>query len=260
MSIYKFFKKTFLIFFCLALLLLACPACSLLDLSGGDSGSSGGSGSSSSSYTATVHYYDSVTRSYTVKKGGSFTAEYLAEPGTRITGLYSQDGSQYASWDCKVSNWNSSSPTDLYAKYESVSTQPYHIATMNDEDPKKISVYETWGYKVSILEMDGKDDFVSACHCNPYSDLTFRMTFLGKGNGDDHKNDFFANITLGEEKIASISKENLGNSYATYTVSGTVKAKQLINQNFQLIVRANARYGYTDYAIKNVTLTATFSF
>ena len=218
----------------------------------------------SKEYTVTVKYYEDVSREYTVKQGDSLKAEQLAPSGKRIVGLFGVDNVQYADYTCKTDAWKSSYPTTLQAKYEEVSTKIIDFSddVVLDESPQKVSFYKeikiTRDY--SVPSTKEQRDFVAACQCNPYADLTITVTFLGKGNQPNRDNDFIATIIVADEVVTRMQEEKLAENYTKYTMKATVKAKQFTNGGYKLVVKATSRYGYENYTVKNFDVAYQFSF
>ena len=215
-----------------------------------------------SEYEVLVHYYDDITRSYTVRNYGTLNAEILAPSGHIVIGLFDESGVQYSMNDCVVDKWNSSFPTSLYAKYEKVTKTSYTLSKIGyDEDPKQVSFYSsrktTWDLN-SADTLDSK--IIQICECNPYSDVTITVTFMGKGKEAHNGNTFKYKVVVGEETIANFASDDLGDNYNTYTLSATIKAKQLINSGYEIKATASSNYGYEDYMVKNYVITLSFDF
>ena len=215
-------------------------------------------------YAVTIHYYDGITRSYTVYNRGNVNAEILAPSGYVIEGLYDESGVQYTMNDCIVENWSSSIPTTLYAKYKKIEKSSYTLSYIGlDEDPEKISFYKTKKVTWTLNSGDkNESEIINICKCNPYADLTITATFMGKGiNSQKYtQNTFKYYLIVNDETIASFKSENLGNDYTKYTVSGTIKAKQLMNSNYEIMFSVSSALGYEDYTVKNLTITFSFDF
>lgn len=217
---------------------------------------------SKSEYEVTVHYYDGITRSYTVHNYGALNAEILAPSGHIIVGLFDESGVQYSMDDCVIDNWKSNIPTTLYAKYEKVTKVSYTLSKIGfDEDPKKVSFYSsrktTWDLN-SADTLESK--IIKICECNPYADVTITVTFMGKGSELHNGNTFKYKVVVGEETIADFKSDDLGDNYNTYTLSARIKAKQLINSGYEINATASSNYGYEDYMVKNYVITFSFDF
>lgn len=215
-----------------------------------------------SEYEVLIHYYDGITRTYTVGNYDKLTAEILAPSGNIIIGLFDESGVQYATNDCIVDKWKSSFPTTLYAKYEEVTKTSYTLGKIGyDEDPKKVSFYSarktTWDLNSSNTS---ESKITQICECNPYSDVTITVTFMGKGKESHNGNTFKYKVVVGEETIAYFTSDDLGDNYNTYTLSATIKAKQLINSGYEIKATASSNYGYEDYMVKNYIITLSFDF
>ena len=213
----------------------------------------------------TVHYHDDNTRTYTPSGADvSVQCEHLAPAGKFITGLFDENGVQYADYDCKVSLTSASIPADLYAKYEDVDISYLKEKPFNglDEEPTTVSFYKggtfTWTFDPAQRPDDAK--MIAACLCNPYAELTVTVSFEGKGSGASHKNEFFSNLQVCNEKIGTFNMMNLGDVYSKYTYQGTIKAKQLTNGNYEVKVAVGSKYGYEDFTVKNFKLDFDFNF
>ena len=252
-------KRIIAVLLCLVLALMA-TSCSFLG------GGSGGS-YSKEPQTVTVHYYEEKTKTYTSESGANtLETNFIAPAGQVIKGLFDDAGIQYAGYDCIIDlKSNPKLPSDLYAEYEDVDISYLQESPLivNDEDPTKISFYSTSSTRFTFVATDPDDQkFIAACLCNPYADVVFTVTFYGKGLGNDNYNDFFSKLWVGEDVIGSYTTEDFdsGTSYTKYTYTCRIKAKQLINQNYQFVLQNSARYGYEDYTIKNCRIDIAFDF
>lgn len=210
----------------------------------------------------TIHYYGDVSKTYKIEEDTTYVeGAFIAEPGKRIVGLYDENGIQYADYTCKIDLSDGNVPENLYAKYKDVDISyidddPFMVL---DEDPKQISFYTGTTYYWD-LEYPEDEEIISACLCNPYADITFVVSFVGKGNRGTYGNTFRSKLKLGDDAIASFAKQDLGKDYTSYTFSGKVKAKQLTNVGnvFKLLI--DARYGTEDYTVKNFRIDISFDF
>ena len=215
-------------------------------------------------YNVTVHYYDDITRSYTVYSGGRLEGEILAPSGYVIIGLFDESGVQYAMNDCVVDSWNANMPTTLHAKYEEIEKASYTLSEIGwDEEPETVSFYQ--GIKTTWTLNAGdkvESEIINICKCNPYADLTITVKFMGKGNNSQKytHNKFKYRVLVNDEAIVSFTSENLGSSYTEHTVTATIKAKQLMNAGYEIIATASSSLGYEDYTVKNFVITLSFDF
>lgn len=219
---------------------------------------------SKNEYNVTVHYYDDITRSYTVYNRGKLEGEILAPSGHIIIGLFDESGVQYAMSDCVVDSWNANIPTTLYAKYEKVEKTSYTLGEIGwDEQPKTVSFYQgiktTWDLNTGDTT---EAKIIEICECNPYADLTITVKFMGKGvNSQKYTpNKFKYKVLVNDEAIGNFASENLGSSYTEHTVTATIKAKQLMNAGYEIIATASSSLGYEDYTVKNFVITLSFNF
>ena len=231
------------------------------------SGTTGGDKTSKEPMTVVVHYYDEKTKAYTaLASDKTLATNYIAPAGQVIKGLFDESGVQYAGYDCVIDLKNNPQlPSDLYAEYEDVDISYLEDSPIivNDEDPVKISFYSTDTTKFSVTATDPDDQrFIAACLCNPYADLIFTVTFYGKGFGNDHSNDFYSKLLIGEDVVGSYTTEDFDSeiSYTKYTYMCRIKAKQLSNADHQFILKMSARYGYEDYTVKNCRIDIAFDF
>lgn len=249
-------KKTVLLLLVCSILFSLCGCSALYGTGAGDN-------SKNKNTEVTVHYYETVTRIYELKDKLKVECEHLAPSGQRIVGLFDEYGIQYADYSLIINLNKNSIPTDLYARYEKVD-----ISYLNkdpflalDEKPTKVSFYKSntlsWIFDVSEYPED--ENMISACMCNPYADLIIKVSFYGKGN-TSHENQFTTNLKVADETIGKLQVENLGENYTLYTYTGTIKAKQLINSNYEVKVYYGAKYGYEEYTIKNIKVDFSFNF
>lgn len=221
---------------------------------------------SSQEQVVTVHYSGDETKEYTVAKDATHVqCDFIAPSGQVIKGIYNKDGVQYAGYDCNILlSSNTKLPTDLYAKYENVDISyldkdPFSAL---DEKPTVTSFYKsntyTWEFNPEEYEDDQK--MIAACLCNPYADLTITVTFYAKGDGTNQNNEFYSKLKVCDEEIGSFSQLNLGNDYAKYTYSGTIKALQLTNGDYKVKVSYGSTLGYEDHTVKNFKVDFKFNF
>ncbi len=218
---------------------------------------------SKSQYFITVNYYDTVTRTYTVNSGNYLQAEKICPSGKIIIGLFDADGVQYADSTCTTSVVSDTFPAQLYAKYLDVSTEKINFSgdILMDENPTTVSFYKTytltWDHKSNSTSEE--KEFIEACECNPYADLTITLTFAAKG-APTSMNELIVKLNILDETVASITKSEPGNSYTTYTLTATIKAKQLTNADYKAVAKATSKLGYDDYIVKNFDISYQFDF
>ncbi len=219
----------------------------------------------SSSINITVHYYDEITRTYTTSNGKSIQCEFLAPSGQRIVGLFDSSGVQYSDYRCNI-DVKSGMPLDLYAKYDDVDlsyldSDPF---TVLDDEPRKVSYYNgityTWNFDISEYSQD--EEMIAGCLCNPYADLIITVSFLGKGDSwlNHSSNEFQTDLKVYGKEIGHFYAENLGDDYTLYTYSGTVKAKDFTNGNYEVKLHIGAKLGSEDYTVKNFRIDFKFDF
>ena len=214
----------------------------------------------------TVHYHNNVTKEYTIEKDDTFIqCDFIAPNGEVIKGIYGKDGTQYADYDCKILlSKKASLPADLYAKYEDVdiSYLDEDPCTALDEKPTLVSFYRsskiTWTFDPNEYEDDKK--MIAACLCNPYADLTITVSFSAKGDGTKNYNEFYSKLIVCGETIGSFTEVDLGDNYTEYTYSGTIKALQLTNGDYDVKVSYGSTLGYEDHYVKNFRVDFDFDF
>lgn len=256
-------KKTILAAICMTLAISLC-GCSFLFSSGQSSNNHSSSGNKTKEFT--VHYYDENTRKYTLSPSDTYVqCDFFAPTGKYITGLYDSNGIQYADADLKVEGRSSAGlPADLYARYDDVDISYLNFDPLIalDENPKAVDFYSSSSIKWVFDPNQYPDDqkMISACLCNPYAILNITVSFEGKGNGSNHYNEFYSKLKVCDEAVGSISKADLGDGYTKYTYTAQIKAKQLTNGNYEIVVSYGAKYGYDDYTIKNIRVNLEFDF
>ena len=65
-------------------------------------------------------------------------------------------------------------------------------------------------------------------------------------------------ITADNVTLRDVAVSGASDGFDTYT--GTIKAKQLINSNYEVKVYYGAKYGYEEYTIKNIKVDFSFNF
>ena len=242
----------------LAVLLSVCCSCGLFPSGGSGDGEEG-----ALPISIKVHYHDDIVRTYTQEDTyEAIQCEQLSPSGKRIVGLFDEDGIQYAGYDCLVQP-KKGMPSELYAKYKDVDISYLQLDPFEalDEDPKKISFYSgtTYSFKFDTSLYPEDEEFISACLCNPYADVVISVSFMAKGDTKNY-NAFISQLKIKDDVIGEFRRENLGNSYSTYTYSGTVKAKQLMNANYNFGVTLGAKVGVAEYTVKNLKVLFDFAF
>ena len=242
--------------------------CSVLFPSNKQKTADGVNKDSNGALSFTVHYHEGNTKSYTVTNTDPYVqCDFIAPAGKVIKGLFDENGVQYADCDCKIEPaLHSDIPSTLYAQYEDVDIS--YLAstplTSLEERPTITSFYRTnsvtWTFDPS--ESTDHQKMIAACLCNPYADLTITVTFMGKGNGTRKydSNVFYSKLKVCDETIGSFRQADLGDSYTQYRYSGTIKAKQLINGNYQIKASNATTLGYEEHYIKNIRLDFKFNF
>ena len=221
--------------------------------------------SSNKNLIVNVHYDNEETKEYTITVNDEFLqCDFIAPCGKVIQGIYDNQGTKYAGYDCKIPlSANVTIPSDLYVKYEDIDISyleddPF---TALDEKPTVVSYYKannlTWQFDPEEYSEDEK--MIAACICNPYADLTITISFMGKGDGTQKKNEFYSSLKVCDETIGSFKSFNLGDGYTQYTYSGTIKALQLTNGNYEVKVSYGSTYGYEQYTIKNIRVDFEFN-
>ena len=251
-------KKTvslLLVFVCLFLAATQMVACDLIEPT---------KTTPKNEHRVTIHYYEGITRTYTVYDLGTLKGEILSPSGYVIMGLFDESGVQYAMNDCVINSWNENIPTVLYARYKKVEKKSYTLSAVElDEDPKTISFYKsvksTWNLNIGDQT---EAEIINICKCNPYADLTITAKFMGKGvNSQKYSSNVFKyKVCVNEEAIGTFTSENLGSNYTEHTVTATIKAKQLMNAGYEIITTAQSSLGYEDYVVKNLGITISFEF
>ncbi len=216
----------------------------------------------------TVQYYDGNTFAYTAVAGAkSIQTNFIAPAGKVIKGLFDENGVQYADYDCIIDLKNNAAiPSKLYARYENVDVSYLDddILSTYVEDPQKIGFYSgrrtTWEFNATANADDQK--LISACLCNPYADIVITVSFQGKGGASGNGNLFTSKLIVCDETIGSFKTADFGSkeNYTTYSYTGKIKAKQLTNGNYKIMIDTSAKLGYTNYTIKNYKIDIAFDF
>lgn len=210
----------------------------------------------------TVHYYGNVTRSYTVEAGKSTSAELLAESGNYIVGLYDGNNVRYADESCVLEpSAPSGLPADLYAKYETYGGSYSKKNQTYDENPKSVDIISP---ATAVFDLNNavpeERALISACKCNPYADVTLTFSFQYKIGQNPYQTTLEAYIQIGSEKVETLSKTDSNQNYTVCRLVAHVKAKQLIDNSFQVKCGVYGGGGLKYYSVKNHAIRYDITF
>ena len=243
---------------CSVTIIASLSACSFFD--------SSSNRTTTQNITFTVTYYENKTMQYSGSSNGSVQTDFIAPSGQIIKGLFDENNIQYADCDCIVALKGKTIPTMLYAKYEPVDNSYYqnNPITFWDEAPRNNFNYTGITNTITFNKSNSNDKkFIATCLCNPYSDLTISVSFLGKGHPKyiyDNPSKFFSRLFVYNEEVAEFRQTDLGDSYTKHNYSAKIKAKQLINSDYTIKIETDCEYAYTGYYVKNYKISFQFDF